>query len=1473
MKTLGICFGTSTLQAVGVIKTGSNTEIFYTRRIIHQGNPANAFIELLDSVADIPFDRITVTGRAFRKSVGLTSITEPNAVEQALKTVYRAGDFPDIVISLGGETMLIYRLSGNGNICSVLSGNKCASGSGEFFLQQISRIGLTLDEAVALALKGSPCKIAGRCSVFCKSDCTHALNKGELRENIVAGLCMMMADKICGMIKDNKCRSAAIIGGGAFNAALVNILKGRFDRLDLPEPVGCFEAYGAALWAAAHNCIDLPKDRKRLITVKPRSFGTHKPLLTAKDLVEFRPSICGIARENDRCILGLDVGSTTTKAVLMRMSDSAIVASVYLRTDGDPVNAARKCYRSIKEKINVSGLNIMALGVTGSGRQLAALHAFTECIVNEIIAHATAAAHFDKSVDTIFEIGGQDAKYTYLTNGIPSDYAMNEACSAGTGSFLEEAAWESLHIKTEEIGDAAMQAQAPPNFTDQCAAFIGSDIKLASQEGIKRNDILAGLVYSICLNYLNRVKGNRTIGKRIFMQGGVCYNKAVPLAMASLLNRRIIVPPDPGLMGAFGVALEAAKQIAEGSLKEKQFDLDQLIERTAIKESSFICNGGAEKCDRKCSIGMFRMEGKNYPFGGACNRYYNLRIHREVNSSELDLVALRQKILFNEFGTPYTSSGKEKRTVGRTVGIMRSFLTYTLYPLYSNFFTKLGFSIVMPDKIDQAGISMCEAEFCFPAQISHGSMKALLELEPDFIFLPQIMQIPVPNVPTYSRTCVFVQGEPYYLSTTFREEIQKHKTTVLKPVIRMDSSYEAGLSSIITMASEMGIGQKEAEEAFIFACTRQKEFEKRLIEIGNSALDRLEQSSEKIGIVLFGRPYNAFAGDANMGIPHKFASRDVMVIPFDMLAAAGYRVNEKMFWAMGQKIMKAAQLVKEKPNLFGCFITNFSCGPDSFLLGYFRREMGEKPSLTLELDQHTADAGIDTRIEAALSIMASFKRSPKIFTTETLFFRPAKVVYDKEIHIITSHGRKLPLRHKDVEVVLPSMGRYSTEGLAAVMRWAGINARALPVSDNEVLREGRSCTSCKECLPYILTTGSFMKYLKTRNDTWKATLLFLPTGGGPCRLGQYCVALEHLIEGERIENAAVFTITDENGYGGLGGRALLRAWQAITIADVFGDIRSILSVAAVNRDEALRTLEELWSELLNWFEGRLSIRLSTLLTFVAMRLKKIPLKTPPEELPVVSLVGEIFVRRDEFSRNNLIDYLEKEGFAVRVAPAGEYLCYSNFVVNSGLGERQFNLNEKVRMQLIAKLQEWWERRIKSLLSKSGVYRFETIEVETTIKGVRHLLNENFRGETILTVGLAMREILNDSCGVISIGPFGCMPSRMAEAMLKKEMTPQGKSRMEGWEKRAMLYSDGGVFPFLSIETDGSPFPQLVEANLEAFVLQAYRLHKRMTELRTDRTTKRIWRSLPVTLYDLFLGGRKEGGKIKKVSAPTFSDGK
>ncbi len=1440
-KAAGVCVGASSLQAVLLQQETNGTHsVLYKNRIAHQGNPSQAFLEAYRDLKEIGFDRAVVTGRSFRTHVDWHDISEPEAVEFALQEECRAGSYPDVVISFGSESQLVYEIHpSHGGIISTKTGNKCASGTGEFFVQQLGRMGIDIDELESLSSKEEPYHVAGRCSVFCKSDCTHALNKGIAKERIVNGLCEMMTDKACDLVQDASLLNAVAIGGGTKNNLLMKRVRDRFASLTIPSSSDVFEAFGSALYALDNGdtCVD---DNKAPIGEYTRcsSFATLPRIEENSGRVRFAAPIKATAHKNDACVLGVDVGSTTTKAVLMRCDDSAIVASVYLRTNGNPIGAACQCYSSLVEQLCETPVIIRAMGVTGSGRRIVALHAFSKNVINEIVAHAVAASHFDPEVDTVFEIGGQDAKYTFLVNAVASDYAMNEACSAGTGSFLEEAAGETLGIEMGKIADYAMRAQNPLDFSDQCSAFIASDIKRAISDHIEKDDIVAGLVYSICQNYINRVKGSRATGKTVFMQGGVCYNKAIPIAMANITGTRIVVPPHPGLMGAFGVALEVRRRINGGEIQPQAIDLGELKNRRAQQEGSFTCNGGVDKCDRKCEIARIRIGSQRFFFGGACNKYYSAE-RRDTSASdiELDYVQWREeKLRVTSNVVPHTSyplCSVHKKSVG----INRSFLSYSLLPLFSRFFHCCGFSVIYTDDSGYSSASHLDASFCYPAQRTHANFEALLAQKPDYVFLPQIMQIPVENVPTYSRLCNFVQGEPYYIKTAFREEIEISATIMLSPVLRMDRSYEQAEETMVDIAVRMGIDTRHAHEAFSRACRRQRRFEGMLRAKGQRFLEFIRSHPDTTGVVLFGRPYNAFTSDMNMAIPRKLVSHAIPVCPCDMLPADEYPVHEKMFWAMGQRIMKTARLVARTDNLYGLYISNFSCGPDSFLISFFRDIMDKKPSLTLELDQHTADAGVNTRVEAFLDIIHGYRLCGADANYKTMTASSNNAVVEMRengLCVRSIEGQLFPLTHSGVEVVIPPMHMYGAPALAAVLRSMGIQARVLPRIDEQDLRIGRRNTSNKECLPYIVCTGSFVNYLENTRKSDVITLLFMTTGGGPCRLGQYQRGLEQVIRQRNYHDVAVLTMSDENGYAGMGARTLLRAWQAVVVGDIFHDIRSMLSVCAREPDNAVKKLDKMWRECELYFEGGLSCRLSTLISSIVQRLDIIPLAKDPEDVPVISLVGEIFVRNEPFSRKNIVRYLEQKGFMVKVAPVGEYMCYSNYVVNKGLGERQFTFAQYAKMLLTEQTQLWWERRIKGLFAKSSLYSFEMIDVADTIESVTHLLDKNFRGECILTVGLALREILRESCGVISIGPFGCMPSRIAEAILNKEMNAEGKKRIPGWGQRAEHFRDLQKLPFLAIETDGGEFSQITSANLESFVLQARRTFARMKELETTK---------------------------------------
>jgi len=1287
MKAIGICIGASTITRVALENKDGQAKIIGVVSKAHEGNVRKTFESMFEEKDFKNFERIAVTGRKFKNFVKLSSISEPEAIEYAysfLKDRYGEADY---LSCAGGETFTTYQIDSSDKVINLFTGNKCASGTGEFFLQQIKRMGITHKEADAITHVDKAYEVSGRCSVFCKSDCTHALNKGQNKDSIVAGLCDMMALRILEHLGENVSKRVWLLGGCSKNTLMVKSLRRHIANLVIPEEAAYFEAFGCALWALEKVTTKI-ESKKHLFSGEKKSFSILPALKLAKSKVEFKDINKSKAEEGDRCLLGLDVGSTTTKAVLLREKDNAILASVYIKTLGDPIKAAKFCYMSIKNEVNCN-VEIVGLGVTGSGRQIAGLHALTDCVYNEISAHAAASVYFDPDVDTIFEIGGQDAKYTHIIKGIPCDYAMNEACSAGTGSFLEESASEYLNIEVHKIEEIAIDGNSPPDFNDQCAAFIGSDIKTAMQEDINVKDIVAGLVYSICKNYLNRVKGSRYVGKKIFMQGGVCYNRAVPIAMASLLNRNIVVPPEPGLMGAFGIALLVKDKMQNGIVEEKRFNLLELIEREVSYDKPFVCVGGNTKCDRKCNIAIINIEGKKYPFGGICGKYAGIKTN-EKNSLENDLVKLRDEMVFEGLKREKHNSGRKK------IGINKSLMVNTLFPLYFNFFDKLGLEVIVPGKVDAKEKSLVKKDstFCYPVVLAHEYFREMLKLDLDYIFLPHIKGMHVENNISSSMACPLAQGEAYYLKSTFN---LTDSEKILSPIIDFSDGYEPMTQRFIEIGEKLGFGKGKAAEAYKFATEVQKQFVNNSKEIGREFLEEIKETGEK-AIVIFGRPYNALTKDGNMGIPEKFASKGYKIIPFEFLPIEDEKPQKKMYWAMGQSIIKAAKFVSKHPQLFGVFVTNFSCGPDSFVASYFRDEMGEKPSLTLELDSHTADAGIDTRIDAFIDIVKNYKNE----NNKTLIKHHKPKFDEKKKKIKTANGEYIDLTDPRIRVLVPSMGHISSRSLVSTLRYIGIDAVVLDAPTEEELQLGRANSSCKECLPLTLTVGSLLNYLNKNNSNDKIFVYFMPESEGPCRFGQYHVYTERLLTKMGIKNVALLTLSSGNSYGGFGLKFMIRTWKSVVISDALENIYSAILALAVDKEKAMKIFNaqvEIIIESIAKDHGHV---LNQKLKAGAIEFSKIKLKYPVNKAKKVAIVGEIYVRRDGFSRQYLVEKLAEKGIITTVASVIEWIYYCDFLVKNNLAIKA-DFADKMNVKISSVVKIRYEKEIKKIFAKIKSY--------------------------------------------------------------------------------------------------------------------------------------------------------------------------
>ncbi|MGA2780354.1 MAG: acyl-CoA dehydratase activase [Smithella sp.] len=1379
----------------------------------HEGN----FLHTLEKILlshNIPTDtKALATGTEGRHLLNTNSVIEPLCIEEALQHLnYEI----DAVVSVGGENLVVYIIDKNNKIITSFSGNKCASGTGEFFKQQLARMNMRLDDINAIPEQSRILKLSSRCSVFMKSDCTHRLNKGEANKgDIVLSLSDVMATKVIDFIKKAKITKGKVLlaGGVTQNQHLIRFIRERMPEIKfiIPDQAPYFEAYGAALMA--RNSGDILPSLNNLFKDNRIQFKQFKNLKTAEGKVTYLPSRKTKVIAGREYILGVDGGSTTTKACLIDFETNEITASFYGRTHGDPVKSLKNCFvemqKQIKKDTGNGKINITLAATTGSSREFLGVFLETPAVYNEIIAHAVGTTFYEENIDTIFEIGGQDAKYVFLKNKVPIDYAMNEACSAGTGSFLEESAQGDLNIANAwEIGDIALQAKEPLKFGEHCSAFINSDVRNAIQQGASREDITAGIVVSIVSNYLNRVVGNRTIGNNIVLQGGVAKNKAVPLAFAMLLNKDILVPPDPELMGCFGVGLLAKQKLKDGFLTKTIYNLDQILATEIIYEKEFPCKA----CDNFCPIRIISVNKNKYMFGGRCNKYANIRKKKVINEAEVfDYIEQRNNLLFKECAPDPEKLIRKKDCV---VGIPRCFSIYTLWPLYSWFFHSLGVETFISKEISPDGVARVESNYCFPAEIAHGAVQNIFNRNPDYIFLPHFKDMESYEKDSPANFCPITQSLPYYIKKAF-PEIPEDKYLV--PVVSFIHGVDKASESFIEVGFKLGFTESESRKAFAIAYNKQMEYFTKSADLGKTALAEARKAKRPV-IAILGRPYNAFTADANMDIPKKYTTCGYAVIPFDILPFTNESIYPNMYWYYGQQDMKASVLLKNEDNIYVTYISNFSCAPDSFLLHYLKWIMGTKPFLILELDSHTADAGVDTRIEAFLDIIEGY-RSKFTDIYEERYDNGLRFINNRDENIYIKNiftEEKIPIKNNPrVKVLLSSMGRLSAELLAAIARSSGFNTEAMPIPDIYTVQLARNHASGKECLPSHLVLGSALKYFssdKYRKD--EIYLLFVPTTTGPCRTGQYFVFFENIFKDLRMENVVIFSLDSDNSYNELGAEFSKYAWWGFTIGDYMKDLETSLKTCADDPAKAMMDYDKLWRRMISVAEQDIT-NVLPVLKEISGDIANIPLKGKMEKCPKVLIVGEIYVRRDDFAVDELIQHLSKRGIIAKVSSVAEWVYYCDFI-------RQYELKKKLRLipwyrRALTKefmdLIEWniehaykynVEKNIRETLASTGLIPDSPHNMQEIMKNTeKHFVSQELYSEISISSGVAATAMMDGYSGIVNISPFSCLIGRVIEGVL----TPWARERK---------------YPIISIEIDGNILPPNILNKLEIFMLNVLR---------------------------------------------------
>ncbi|MDD5141170.1 MAG: acyl-CoA dehydratase activase-related protein [Verrucomicrobiales bacterium] len=1374
---LGLDVGTETIKVVELIRGAGNLRVGHREIIGHGKKPGQTLLESLPRWNWSEIKAAAVTGR-FSTQINLPRVPAKQALLRGYRFLF--GDKPATIVNIGSHGFSVLELRANG-LTVFRENGRCSQGTGNFLRQLVERFSLTVEEASVLCADvPNPAPLSGRCPVILKTDMTHLANKGESRERILAGLFDAVCENVSVLIKPGVSPSRVLLTGGVSRSPRVRRIFGELlakQGMTLvaadEEQLLCMEALGCAI-IAAENPTALPVPDKLLLP--PRELKLERLPALADSLHRVRrmskqpwARVNGVFR---RLVIGFDIGSTGSKAVALDLTTQETVWEAYRQTLGDPVGAAQDLLRRFTEHPAMK-YPVVAFGTTGSGREVSG-SLLTSCygkdavfIVNEIVAHATGALHYDPRVDTIFEIGGQDAKYTRLAEGRIIDCAMNEACSAGTGSFIEEQGRKFSGI--EDVCQLGLAAQAAPSgvsLGQHCSVFMAEVIDEAVGAGVGQPAIISGLYDSIIKNYLNRVKGNRSVGKVIFCQGMPFSAAALAAAVARQTGSEVIVPPNPGTVGAMGIAMLAARELDAARLAP--LDLARFLDAKVEQKDTFVCgsNRGCGGAGNHCRIERLRTlvadQHSNFTWGGGCSLYDKGTRKKKLPDLAPDPFRERDERLQKLLAPLVAPRG------GPRIAMSDEFMAKGLFPFFAAYFHAAGFDLEIvtgagPDVLKR-GIQSANAPFCAPMQLFHGVAQRLAASGADWMFVPMIRSLPGETGQRCAVGCPIIQGAPKVVEQGLASE-KGRVPRMLTPIINFgpgNLESKEFLKSCAQLAKELGLEEPQGRAVWSAGQAAQREFDAGCQESGRRALEFC-RAQKLVPVVVLGRNYTIYNKVLNSNVPAILREQGAIGIPVDCfpLAAETPLFND-MFWGYGQTILRAAHQVRRMPGVYALYCSNYSCGPDSFNLHFAAYAMGGKPFVVIETDGHSGDAGTRTRVEAFLHCVEEDRRA-----------KPDDAALNDFQSVQFSGLRLSDIQQrngKSETLLVPYIGPAS-ESVTAVFRGLGFKAESLSAPDADSLRLGRRHTSGKECLPMPLTLGTLIQHLE-RAPAEEKFVLLMPCSDGPCRFGVYNllnnIVLDRLGWRDRVR---ICSPKDTGYFDDLPPGTEMLVFAALAACDLLlqakFDVRPVERIPGETEKLYQRAHGELLAQVGAAARGNLSLgpalwqvasgRLFGLRALLERAAREFARLRGPGDLPCVELTGEIYVRGVEFANDSVIEKLEARGLRVHLAPKTEWINYCGQVQRQTEGRNRLSDAFSHRVQ----------RRIEgaALAAMAPHLGWSPLPATTeAFAAAEPYVHSALWGEAVLTVGTPLHEYRHGHIdAVLSVGPLECMPTKIAEA--------------------------------------------------------------------------------------------------------------
>lgn len=1374
---MGVDVGSTTIKIV-VIDTES--KIIHKSYERHQANIQDAFVtefkKVIELLPDSEFD-INITGSAgmgIGERLGIPFVQEVVAAVEVVNNVYPN---THTLIDLGGEDakMVFFK---EGKHPDIRMNGSCAGGTGAFIDQMANLMNISVNELGDLALNFQKIyPIASRCGVFAKTDVQNLISRNVPRADIAASILHAVAlQSVTTLARGCDIEPKVLCIGGpltfipALRNAFKEVLKLNEENFILPENGEFFPAYGAALYEGKESIFH---KLEHLIEKSTKSDSTQKDTLPAlfkdeADLnnwlknrkikpLKFKP----LGREkNIECFLGIDSGSTTTKIVVMD-ADANLIYTFYGSNEGNPlkkvIEGVNKFYQEALEK-GVS-VKFLSSAATGYGEDLVKSALGLDYGIVETMAHLSGAQYVDPNVSFILDIGGQDIKSIFTENGIISNIELNEACSAGCGSFLQNFA-ATMNMQLGEFSKSACLAQFPSDLGSRCTVFMNSKVKQSLRENAGLDDIAAGLAYSVvknCLYKVLKISNLQQLGDNIVVQGGTFRNDAVYRTLELLSGKSVSSTDHPELMGALGAALYSQSLWNKNKVQTTFNGKEALPDIATINSRELQCKG----CNNNCSVLRFKFDNGNICYAGnKCEKiFYNKSSVVKGNYNAFDE---KNSLLFDR------GVNADNIQPGKTIGIPRVLNMFDNYPFWHTLLSECGFNVrLSPEStfpLYQKGVSgVMSDNICFPAKLVHGHILSLIEQKVDRIFYPIIPKEEKEfGNASNSFNCPVVSGYPEVINSSIDPQ-DKYGIPFDKPVITF-SNDNALKKACLNYVSELGISKSIFDKAFDKAIAEKSKVKRQLREDQKALLDQAIENNET-AFVVAGRPYHTDPL-IHQKVGQILSDLGVLVFTDDVFRkeeSHGFSsLNIVSQWSYPNRVVQAAMEVAKLPqNVQLIQLNSFGCGPDSFFMDETLEILKQagKNLTVLRIDEIASPGSIRLRLR---SLIESLKKIDTSERKETKKYEGYKVNYTKE--------------DRKKTILIPWFTDFISPFAPALGELVGYKLQNLPKSNKVSADLGLMYGNNEVCYPSTLILGDIINTLQSGEYDVEDIVLGITQTGGQCRATNYLAQIKSGLQNAGFRDIPIIALSSGDTYQNEESEFKID-WKKLTKIAIdlvlYGDSLQQMHSAISVREKKAGSSQDVFDFYIE--RGIDAVRanspktLRRLLKEAVADFNAVPIHD--KKYTKVGLIGEIFLKYNNYAQANITEWLRSQDVEVSCPPLLDFLL--QFFVNSKENEKNGLSESSIFSKALKPLiWTWINSKIKKNEKIMSDFRFyepsESIFAKAESASEVLSLSNQF-GEGWLIAGEIAHYARKGVNKVVCIQPFGCIANHIVAKGIEKRI--------------------------------------------------------------------------------------------------------